>query len=145
MRKILTFTAAVLFAASTWAAGEIYRWKDASGIWHYSDQPQPGAALVSRAGRPVVSPPPSAKPAEPAAPPIDQSPPPVSDAVAAQVRAEAAAAKSEQCKKADEIYQKSVQARRVQKADGSFMTDAEIDAYRLQARAARDVACGPGA
>jgi hypothetical protein len=148
MRKILTFTATVLFAASTWAAGEIYRWKDVSGTWHYSDQPQAGAELVSRSGRPVSSStasPAAATPAAPPAPPIDQSPPPVSDGVAAQVRAEAAAIKSEQCKKAEENYKEAIQARKLKRADGTFLTDAEIDAYRLQARSVRDIACGPGA
>jgi hypothetical protein len=148
MRKILTFTATLLFAAGAWSAGDVYRWKDAGGIWHYSDQPQPGAELVSRAGRPVsnsTAAPAAAAPAAPALPPADQTPPPVSDATAAQVRAEAAAAKSEQCKKAEENYKEAIQARKLKRADGTFLNDAEIDAYRLQARSVRDVACGPGA
>jgi hypothetical protein len=74
---------------------------------------------------------------------------PVSNEVAAQVRQEAAAAKTDQCKKADEAYQKAVQARRIYKTDEAgnkvFMSDAEIDSARLQARSTRDLACGPGA
>jgi hypothetical protein len=150
MRKILTFTATVLFAAGTWAAGDVYRWKDAGGTWHYSDQPQPGAQLVSRAGRAVSNATPAANapaaaPAAPASSSSEQAPPPVSDAVAAQVRAEAAAAKSEQCKKADEHYQNAVKARMLKREDGTFLNDTEIDAYRLKARSVRDLACGPGA
>jgi hypothetical protein len=138
-----------LFAAAAWSAGDVYRWKDASGTWHYSDQPQPGAELVSRSGRPVSNSPAAAPavaaPAAPTPPPADQAPPPVSDATAAQVRAEAAAAKSEQCKQAEENYKGAIQARKLKRPDGTFLNDAEIDAYRLQARSVRDVACGPGA
>ena len=32
------------------AEGEVYRWKDVNGVWHYSDQPQPGAELVKKPG-----------------------------------------------------------------------------------------------
>ncbi|HTQ35789.1 MAG TPA: DUF4124 domain-containing protein [Steroidobacteraceae bacterium] len=146
MRKILTLATAVLIASSALASGDIYRWKDANGTWHYSDQQQPGAELVHRASGAL--PPPAPAPASvPSTPPpaADNSAPPVSDEVAAQVRQEAAAAKSEQCKKADETYQAAVRARIVKKPDGSAMSDAEIDTYRLQARSARDLACGPGA
>jgi hypothetical protein len=150
MRRFIIFTATILIAASALAASEVYRWKDANGTWHYSDQPHPGAELVRRGNRPVTdastgtaaTPAPAAPAPAPAA---DSNPPPVSDAIAAQVRQEAAAVKSEQCKKADEIYQKAVQARRITKTDGSFMSSEEIDAYRLQARSARDLSCGPGA
>lgn len=148
MRRILTFTATVLFATGALAASEIYRWKDANGTWHYSDQPQPGAELVRRGNRPVTADASAEAPAAaaaPPAPPADSRPLPVSDAVASEVREAAAAAKSAQCKKAEEIYNKAVQARRITKADGTYMSSAEIDAYRLDARSARDEACGPGA
>jgi hypothetical protein len=149
MRKAITFTFALLIAGSSFAAGEIWRWKDAAGTWHYSDQPQPGAELVNRAGRPATeqaaakpAPPPAPSPAELA----DGGPPPVSQDVADQVRREAATAKAEQCKKAEEAYQQAVRARRILKLDGvTYMTDAEIDAERLRVRSVRDTACGPGA
>jgi len=150
MRKFLTFTATILITASALAAGDIYRWKDANGTWHYSDQPQPGAELVVRASRPVAdgaseAPTDSA----PAMATDDSASLPVSDAVAAQVRTEVATAKSAQCEKAEDAYQKSVQARRIFKTDEAgnkvYFSDAEIDAARLQARSARDLACGPGA
>jgi hypothetical protein len=146
MRKAITFTLALLIAGSTFAAGEIWRWKDASGIWHYSDQPQPGAELVSRAGR---SGPEKTMPAAPAPspPPVpaDPGPPPISEEVAAQVRKDAAAAKTDQCKTAEEAYQSAVKARRILKRDGvTFMSNEEIDAERLRVRSLRDLACGPG-
>ncbi len=150
MRRILTLTAAIFVTASALAAGDIYRWKDSNGTWHYSDQPQPGAELVVRASRPVNSGEASQSASAPApAPSVETAGPlPVSDAVAAQVRQEAAATKTKQCKEAEETYQKAITARGITKTDEAgnkvFMTDAEIDAYRLAARSYRDQTCGPG-
>jgi hypothetical protein len=151
MRKILCFTAALLIAGSALAAGEIWRWKDSNGTWHYSDQPQAGAELVRRSGRTMT------EGSAPATAPATQAPSmtasdgsqPVSSEVAAQVRREAAAAKTEQCKKAEDAYQKVVQARAVTRTDEAgkqiYLSNAEIDAERLRARSVRDTACGPGA
>jgi hypothetical protein len=148
MRKLIYISAACLIGAASLvqAAGEIYRWKDASGIWHYSDQPQPGAELISNARRAV----PAAVAATPVAATTSMSTatsagPPVSNEVAQQVRAEAAAAKADQCKKTEEAYTRAVEARRIYKADEkgnrTYLTAAELDEARLQARAARDLAC----
>lgn len=148
MRRILTFAATILITASALAAGDVYRWKDANGTWHYSDQPQPGAELVVRNSRPVGSDAASAPAPAPAATAETSGPLPVSDAVASQVRQEAATAKAEQCKKAEGAYQQAIQARIMTRTDEAgnkvFMTPAEIDAYRLEARSYRDQACGPG-
>jgi hypothetical protein len=148
MRRILTFAATILITASALAAGDVYRWKDANGTWHYSDQPQPGAELVVRNSRPVGGDASSAAPPAPAAAAETSGPLPVSDAVASQVRQEAASAKAEQCKKAEGAYQQAIQARIMTRTDEAgnkvFMTPAEIDAYRLEARSYRDQACGPG-
>jgi len=146
MRKAILIAAACLFGAtSVHAAGEIYRWKDSAGNWHYADQPQPGAELVS--GRRPPSAGPSATPAPPPTEPATAPLPPVSNEVAQSVRNEAAAVKAEQCKKAEDAYQKSIQARRMFRTDEqgnrTYLNDAELDAARLQARSARDLACGP--
>jgi hypothetical protein len=73
--------------------------------------------------------------------------PPLSREVTQQVRQEAAAAKTEQCKKATEAYQSAITARRLYKEDAkgnrTFLNSAEIDAARLEARSTRDIACGP--
>lgn len=159
MRKITTFSLAFLVTASAFGAGEVYRWRGADGTWHYSDQPRPGAELVATSGRPRPAPQPeqqvqSSEPQE-AAPTNNDLP--VSDSVASEVRAAAAAAKSEQCKQAEAQYQQAIVARRFYKVDAEgkrlldaqgnpvFMNSAEIDAERLQARAIRDQACGSGA
>lgn len=148
MRKLLILALAPLLAASAvHAAGEVYRWKDPNGTWHYSDQPRPGAELVRGPQRTENTPAPLAAPPQPAVPTdMVTGAPVVSEQVAEQVRSEAAAAKSEQCKKAEAAYQQAVQARRIYKMDAqgnrTYMTDAEIDAARLQARSTRDLACG---
>lgn len=149
MRKIFAITIITLLGSTAFAAGEVYRWKDAGGLWHYSDQPQPGAELV-RGARLTAPAPASAvpMPSPAATSPIATSQPlPVSTEVAQQVRKETADAKTEQCEKAKVAYDRSVQARRMFKtgADGKqvFFTEAEMDAARMQARSTRDLACGP--
>jgi hypothetical protein len=153
MRKLISIAVATLLASSlASAAGEVYRWKDSAGIWHYSDQPQAGAELVKGARRPVGAatastraPTNTARPAQTSVPPPPL--PAVSNEVAQQVRQEASTAKADQCKTADEAYKKAVQARRIYKDDAkgnrTFLNEAEIEAARLEARSTRDLACGP--
>lgn len=152
MRKNV-FLVAVPVLALLMGAGEIYRWKDANGVWHYSDQPQPGAELVKSSRLPGPTPggsPPAPAPSPASAPAnnaANSSLPSVSPQVAAQVRQEAADAKADQCRKLETSYQQMVQARRLYKTDEAgnrvFLSDAELDAARLQARSARDLACSP--
>ena len=150
MRKYFSLAAAPLVLSLLIGAGEIYRWKDGNGLWHYSDQPQPGAELVKSARLPSSTPG-SSTPAPPPPAARDDGPPPplpaVTPQVASQVRQEAASAKAEQCKKAETGYQQTVQARRMYKTDDKgnrvFLNEAELDAARLQARSARDLACTP--
>jgi hypothetical protein len=155
MRKIISIAAlpvaTLLVSSLATAGGEIYRWKDANGVPHYSDQPQPGAELIksgSRRNDSAAAPTPAA-PAPATTIATDNSAPPLSREVAQQVRQEAASAKAEQCKKQQEAYQRAVQARRIVKVDEKgnkvFLSDSEIDAARLEARANRDRACDPAA
>lgn len=147
MRKIVSLAvAAFLFAPAVMAEGEVYRWKDANGVWHYSDQPQPGAELVKTTGSRSSSSNSTPTVQAPAAAP-ENGVPPLSREVTQQVRQEAAVAKNEQCKKATEAYQSAITARRLYKEDAkgnrTFLSSAEIDAARLEARSTRDIACGP--
>lgn len=150
MRKIITFTVASLMMASAFGAGEVYRWRGTDGAWHYSDQPRPGAELVRGTGSrtEVVS----EAPAQESAPANetvanDPAPLPVSDAVAEEVRTTADALKAEQCKQFEAAYQEALKARSIYRTDEQgkrvFLTSAEMDRARLEARAARDLACGP--
>lgn len=154
MRKLIPIAAlpiaALLAGPLAMAGNDVYRWKDANGVPHYSDQPQPGAELIRSGGRSSTA----AAPTQPAPAPAttvssDSTAPPVSREVAQQVRQEAASAKADQCKKQQEAYQRAVQARRIVKVDEKgnkvFLNDSEIDAARLEARANRDRACDPAA
>jgi hypothetical protein len=151
MSKIIPL-AFLLISPLALAAGDVYRWKDANGVPHYSDQPQPGAELIhtnKRSGNSSSPAPsqPAPAPAPAATVSSDNSAPQLSREVTQQVRQEAASAKAEQCKKQEEAYQRAVQARRIVKVDEkgnkTFLKDSEIDAARLEARANRDLACNP--
>jgi hypothetical protein len=151
MRKIFCFTAALLIAGSALAAGEVWRWKDSNGTWHYSDQPQAGAELVRRSGgRSTTESPSAAAPAAPQPAPNNSLPQTVTEDAANQMRKEVAASQGDQCKKATETYQKAITARVFPKSKDpatgqqTFMSNAEIDAFRLQALNTRNIACGTG-
>ena len=147
----LALALCVLPAAMTPAA-EIYRWKDASGAWHFGDQPVPGAERVSS----IKTPAPRAAPATPsgtgtqAAPPgsigVGGPPPRVSPQVAKEVRAQASEARAEQCKKARVAYELAIQSRRIYRVDAKgereYLNEADADAARLNARAEMDSVCG---
>jgi hypothetical protein len=150
MRLIPALAVLCLIPLFAHAEGEIYRWKDSNGLWHYSDQPQPGAELVKAVRKPASASSAStrATTSSSAAPTSGADGiPPVSAEVAQQVRAEAANAKSEQCKKATEAYDKAVQALRIYRVDENgnqiFLNAAELDQARLDARGAKEISCGP--
>jgi hypothetical protein len=151
MRKLITLTtvvglAAVCIVATGAGQGDIYRWKDVQGNWHYSDQPQPGAELV-RGTRKPPSAAPAAAPAAAATTAATAAPGATDPKTAEQVRQDVAVAQEENCKKADEAYNKAVQARRMYKIDAqgvkTYLTDAELDETRLNARTQRDAVCKP--
>lgn len=150
MRKIISLAiAALVIAPAVMAEGEVYRWKDPNGLWHYSDQFREGAELVKKSGNRSNSANSTSTPsATPTPIPMDNGIPPVSREVAQQVRQDAAKAKDEQCKKAIEAYNTAIQSRRLYKEDAkgnrTYLTSAEIDAARLEARSTRDIACGAG-
>lgn len=150
MRYTLTtlFATAVLAALAA-QAGDIYRWKDAAGTWHYADQPVPGAERLSTASRqtapsddaiPAESPP-KAKPAAATA-----SPNAPSGQVAQRVKQDVAAARAEHCKKATEDYELAISARRLYKAgpngEQQFLDEDQMEAHRVAARSEMENLCG---
>lgn len=154
MRKFQTLVAtaslvAVCLVANAAGQGDIYRWKDAGGTWHYSDQPQEGAELVRGTPRPTPvrppAPPVAAAPAAAPAAPDAAAPAAANAQVTEQVKQDVAAAKVEKCKKAEDIYAQSVQARRMYKVDAqgnkTFLTEAELDEARVNAKIQRDNSC----
>lgn len=131
------------------ADADIYRWKDAQGVYHYSDQWVPGSELIKSSGKlrpPVDTPPPASSSSSSTtsdAPPPDDAP---SAASAQALKADVAKVKAQQCKEAQDAYQKSLYSRRMFKEgkDGAreYLSDAELDAYRLRVRSDMDRLCG---
>jgi hypothetical protein len=74
MRQIATF---LLFGvALTAGAAEIWRWKDANGVVHYSDQPRPGAEQVQVSVQPPSGDAPTARNEAAQSPNADGAPDP---------------------------------------------------------------------
>lgn len=131
------------------AHADVYRWVDEHGEAHYSDQWVPGSELIkSSKPRPMTDLSPT--PSSPAPKPVTQNDDEAKQQKAAQqaIQQDVAKTKEAQCKQAKERYQKSIEARRLYRApqpgdtDRQYMSDAEVDAYRLQARNDVTLACG---
>jgi Domain of unknown function (DUF4124) len=134
------------------AFADVYRSIDAQGHVLYSDTPTPGAQLVRTTGAhhslmsgftdtPVAS----AKPAAPAAKGDDQHDAKAEQAAARSVQNDVAQTRAEQCKKAQDAYEKSVQARRIYNvgADGerTYLSDEEADKARVNNKLQVDELC----
>ena len=151
MFRFVAITSLIVAGICGVARADVYRWTDDHGEPHYSDRWVPGSELIK-----------SNKP-HPATPSSDAalqrkivtatqrtSPDVAQQASAQAVKQDVAKAREAQCKQAKDRYQQSVQARRMYKPskdkdkDGEreYMSDAEIDAYRLQARNDVKDACG---
>jgi hypothetical protein len=151
----------------TAALADVYRSVDAQGHVQYSDTPTPGAELVhvqrlgadgvahagpspgtsTNAGTAAAAAPATPTPNAGTAP---KSSDPVRDTLATQAAQQAVAkdlatTRAEQCTKATDDYNSSVQARRIYKtgADGErqYLTDDEADQQRLSLRLAMEGAC----
>jgi hypothetical protein len=121
MRLAATIALIALCPLSS-ALADVYRSVDAQGHVLYSDTPTPGAQLVHTSGAraPMVAstdaPNTSAKPAAAAASAKDDeaSHDPKAERAAAQaVQSDVAQTRADQCKKAQDAYEHSVQARRI--------------------------------
>ena len=153
MQRTLAITTLILAfgAGAALADGDIWRWKDAQGVYHYSDQWVPGSELIKGSRSRAPGDDDSARSAgnrassDPASDPdrsIQQQ------QTARAVAADVAKIKEKQCKDAQERYQKAIQARRMYKTtkDGQreYISEDEANAMRVQAKSDVDVACGPG-
>ena len=119
----------------TAAFADVYRSVDAQGHVQYSDTPTPAAnataASAAAAGSTLNS--------DPARDTLAQQ------AAQQAVQKDLAATRAEQCSKATENYNSSVQARRIyrtgQDGEREYLTDAEADEQRLNLRLAMESAC----
>jgi hypothetical protein len=151
MRRAAAF-AILGFLPLTAAMADVYRSTDAQGHVAYSDTPSPGAQLVhvQNPRATLSAPTPSSNGAPSAASAAPKSADPVHDQLAAQaaqqtVDKDVASTRAEQCSKATDNYNSSIQARRIYKtgADGEreYLTDSEADEQRLNLRLAMESAC----
>ena len=152
---------ACLWLAAPAAAAAVYKWVDPQGHVHYSDRPPPpeGKLLsiedaphsrpmserVANSPGPASSvPPPGARSQAPAAPtPAAQAQ--FKDGVANDV----ANKREEQCKQARDRYDNYLRSRRLFKEgpdkERVYLSDAEIDAARVNAKRERDEFCADAA
>ncbi len=130
------------------ARADIYRSVDAQGHVQYSDTPSPGAELVySGDPRSASS---SSAPEPSKLPSWAQRSEQISQSIASQAAARAVErdttdAHSKQCQTARQMYQQSIQARRLYKMgeDGErhYMSDDEAGEQRVKYTLAMDTAC----
>lgn len=141
----LTLAIVALSASIVAGAGDIYCNNQGRDC---SDRPSPNATMVH------VNSPPSAN--SEAAPAADNTVKPPSesgadarlkeDATRQAVQKDVATTRAEQCKQAKDKYQKSVEAHRVYRmnkaGEREYLSDADIDQARLNARLEMERACG---
>jgi hypothetical protein len=158
-KVVLAFLMAGVAAVA--AAETVYKWVDGAGQVHYTDLPprqgdakilgvyqqESGFAEEDESGNGDYSEEGSDSGTQPAT--QSGSPrtpePPVSEEAMASVEADAAKAKVEQCKKAEERYKTYIESRRLfrETADGKreYLTDQQLSEARARAKQDRDDYC----
>jgi len=151
MLRTWTLTTLIVAGISGVAHADVYRWVDGRGEAHYTDRWVPGSELIKSSKPHPAEPTPSASPEQGRVSKIssaNQTPAAKQQQAAeAAVQSDVAKIKETQCKQAKDRYQKAIEARRIYKPgkegeERVYMTDAETDAYRLQARNDVTLTCG---
>ena len=149
MRNRLTLLIATsLLTALAAQAGDIYRWKDSNGLWHYADQPVPGAERVASTSRGLTPRSENTPPAATASAPRTAAATPTGQPNEAtqKVREDLAKSNASKCPDAKASYEQSLTARRLfrQGANGEpeYLNDEEVEAARVAARANMEYYCG---
>ncbi len=134
--------------ASTPASADVvYKWVDADGNIHYSDRPPTTEGKVlsieqTVSGKHTA---PAERPAAPPAPAATPAAAPVDAKVKQSIAADVANASVENCKKAQERYQNDVHWRHMYREGPNqekvYLTDAEIETERVNAKRELDEAC----
>jgi hypothetical protein len=144
--RLLLSACAAMLALSVQAA-DIWRYKDANGIWQFTDRPVPGAEKVTTLPRAAARYD-AAATTEPS--PAVAAAAAAKDSAAAkksaqQVKTDVAAVRADHCKKATENYEQSVASARIYKPDAQgnpqYLDADQIDAYRIAARTEMQQLC----
>jgi hypothetical protein len=140
MLRLVSIGALILAGACTLARADVFRWVDKDGVPHYSDEWVPGSVVIKTTVKPQQAPAPSAPSTARASEPAGDQ------ANANAMRQDMAKARNAQCSWARDRYMKAITSRRVYKEgkDGEreYISDAEADAYREQARKDVQEFCG---
>jgi Domain of unknown function (DUF4124) len=146
MSRLVPITALILAGALTVAHADVYRWIDAQGVTHYSDEWVPGSVVVkttTNRDRPDSSYAPSPSPSSQSSRIHEQL---TEEDNNRAVQQDLSKVKATQCEAAKARYTKSIEARRIYKeeanGDHTYLSDEDADAYRQQARQAVQDACG---
>jgi hypothetical protein len=139
MLRLVSITALVLAGACTLARADVFRWIDADGVPHYSDEWVPGSVVIKTTVRPHTESAASSAPSTASAA--------ASDSANSQgMRQDLAKARAAQCTWAKDRYMKAITSRRVYKEgkDGEreYISDTDADAYREAARKDVQEFCG---
>lgn len=147
MSRLVPITALMLAGALAVAHADVYRWIDAQGVPHYSDEWVPGSVVVKTSSH--------ARPDSSYAPASSSSLSDKGSRIHEQlteednnraVQQDLAKARATQCDAAKQRYTKSIEARRVYKEDANgertYLSNEDADAYREQARRDVQASCG---
>jgi Domain of unknown function (DUF4124) len=150
MLRSITLTAFFIAGAVGLARADVYRWVDAQGQPHYSDQWVPGSEVVKT----VRSHPPTEN-APSAGQSADKALLATSSRISTQlqeqdnaraVQEDKAKSQATRCKTEKDAYMRAITSRKVYKdqKDGTrtYLSDEDADAYREQLRKAVQDACG---
>ena len=137
MLRFVPITALILAGACTLARADVFRWVDPQGVVHYSDEWMPGSEVIKT----------TVKPHSESSAANNRVGDQLNDpANSRAVQQDVAKAHDTQCSWAKDRYVKAIASRRVYKEgkDGErqYMTDADADSYREQARKDVQQACG---
>jgi len=150
MFRTLVIALVLTGAAAVSHAADVYRYVDSQGGVHYTDTWVPGSTLIkvdhhqkgaeSNAAAGRASQNKTVIAGERASVEVARA----NDQRAVQT--DVAQAREQQCKQAQENYNKAIQSRRIYKSDKDgareYLTDTDADAYRLQLRTDMQTACG---
>lgn len=141
-----------LMAVSFGASADVYKWVDTQGRVHYSDRPDvqyaERVAVASRRTNPEAVAERDASESEQRAQSNAQAAQQRREQTTAQeVNKDLAKTRETQCKDAKEQYRVSIESQKLYRLgkDGErqYLTSAEIDEARMNARRAMDEICGP--
>jgi hypothetical protein len=141
MLRLIPITALVLAGACGLARADVFRWVDPQGVVHYSDEWVPGSTVIK-----TVKPHPESATSGTSTASSRTAEQLNDQANSRAVQQDIAKVRNSQCTWAKDRYMKAIASRRVYKEgkDGErqYVSDAEADAYRVQARKDVQEACG---